>query len=170
MGLNIGTFNNSIIDSNALTRVTEQILNPNKEVRVDVSKLDLSKFNRISLGTDIYSAGTSTETAIQTAKAVTDFDLNLSNSFSANVQYLNSVAAQSLFSSKGNTENVDNAQKINPNEVVLATSNIDETANMQKDRRGSNPFSFYVNVNEKDDDNDFEQVNFNSYSGLNIFA
>lgn len=100
MGLNVGSLyssgaaGKSVIDIQALERVKEQILNPNKEQSVDLSKLDLSKFNRVSLGTDLYAARTNGETALQAAKAATDFDVNLSKAFSANVQYLNSQAAQ----------------------------------------------------------------------------
>ena len=107
MGLNVGYLNNAnsfkpIIDSQALSRVSEQILNPNKEQTIDVSKLDLSKFNRVSLGTDLYAARTNGEVALQASKAVTDFGVNLSSTFNSNIQYLNSQAAQSLFTSKEN--------------------------------------------------------------------
>ena len=175
MGLNIGAYNNnSIIDAQALTRVTQQILNPNKENNVDLSKLDLNKFNRVSLGTDLYSAGTSSQTAIQAAKAATDFDVNLSKAFSSNVQYLNSVAAQSLFTSRENNGkvviNVENTQKLDNIDALKASANIDETANLNKDRKGSNPFAFYINTNKNDDNEEVEYTQINSYSGLNIFA
>ena len=175
MGLNIGAFNNnSIIDAQALTRVTKQILNPERENSVEVSKLDLSKFNRVSLGTDLYSQRTNAELAIKASKAATDFDVNLSKAFSANVQYLNSAAAQSLFTSRENTGKVvvpvEQAQKTETAQALVASANIDETANLNKDRRGSNPFSFYANTNAKKDGDDFEVVDINPFSGLNIFA
>ena len=174
MGLNIGTFNNSIIDAQALTRVTEKIFAPEKQNTVDVSKLDLSKFNRVSLGTDFYAARTNTETAIRASKAATDFDVNLSKAFSANVQYLNSAAAQSLFTSKENTGkiviNVENAQKVDSDIALRASSNIEQTTNLNKERRGSNPFSFYINTNKKANNEDAETVDVQSYSPLNFFA
>ena len=175
MGLNIGTFNNnSIIDAQALTRVTKQILNPEQKNSVDVSKLDLEKFNRVSLGTDFYGARTNTQLALQASKAATDFDVNLSKSFSANVQYLNSAAAQSLFTSKENTGkvviSVENAQRPQTTDALVASSQIDETANLNKDRRGSNPFAFFANTNEKDNGEDIEYTAANTFSGLNIFA
>ena len=136
--------------------------------------MDLSKFNRASLGTDLYASRTNAEMAIKTSKAATDFDVNLSKAFSANVQYLNSVAAQSLFTSKENTGkvvvNVENAQKIDIPEALKATSNINETSNLNKDRRGSNPFSFYIDTKENKDDNDLEYVEVSEISGLNFFA
>ncbi len=175
MGLNIGAFNNSsIIDAQALTRVTEQILNSEKQSAVDVSKLDLSKFNRVSLGTDLYAARTNTETALQASKAATDFDVNLSKAFSANVQYLNSVAAQSLFTSRENTGkvviHVENTEKTLIESALQASSNVSETSNLNKDRKGSNPFSFYANTNDKEDGNDTEIIDTNPFTGLNIFA
>ena len=109
--------------------------------------------------------------ALQTAKAATDFDVNLSKAFSANVQYLNSVAAQSLFTAKDAGKiNVENTQNVETSQAVKASSNIEETANLNKDRRGSNPFSFYVNTNDKEEKIDFETANIDTYSGLNIFA
>ncbi len=175
MGLNIGTFNNnSIIDAQALTRVTEKILNPENQAVVDVSKLDLSKFNRVSLGTDLYGSRTNTETAIQAAKAATDFDVTLSSAFAANVQYLNSAAAQSLFITKGNLDKivvpVENTEKTLMESAVQASSNVSETSSLNKDRRGANPFSFYMNQNEDEDGSDIEIIDTNPFTGLNIFA
>lgn len=159
------------IDSEALLRVSEQILNPNKEQTVDVSKLDLSKFNRVSIGTDLYAERTNGEVALKAAKAAVDFDVNLSKAFSSNVQYLNSQAAQSLFTSKENTgkvvASVDNLNQKTENEIVVASSQISETKNMDKDKRGSNPFSFYVKVDNGSETEDAETSNLNS---INIFA
>ncbi len=175
MGLNVGSVYSynapkSIIDQRALEKVAEQILNPNKEQSVDVSKLDLSKFNRIDIGTDLYAARTSTETAIKASKAAVDFDLNLSKAFTVNIQYLNSQAAQSLFTSKENSGkvviSVDNIQPAVENEVIIASSQITETKDMNKDKRGSNPFSFYAKV-DKDEEVDDTEYQLNS---LNIFA
>ena len=176
MGLNVGYLNNAnsfkpIIDSQALSRVSEQILNPNKEQTVDVSKLDLSKFNRVSLGTDLYAARTNGEVALQASKAVTDFGVNLSSTFNSNIQYLNSQAAQSLFTSKENNPqaafSIENTLKAPEDQVVLASSQVSETNSMNKDKRGSNPFSFYVKVedNKEKEDSDVSILN-----SLNIFA
>ncbi len=172
MGLNIGTITSNnikpIIDTQALVKVSEQILNPEKNV--DVSKLDLSKFNRAKIGTDLYSPRTNSELALKTAKAVTDFDVNLSKSFSANVQYLNSQAAQSLFTSKENNGklvlNSEISNTPNENKIVQETSQVSETQNMNKDKRGSNPFSFYVASDSHSDEKN-EDAKTNS---INIFA
>ncbi len=171
MGYNIGQISSinaqrSMIDAQALERVKEQILNPNKDKTVDVSKLDLSKFNRVNLGTDLYAARTNGETALQASKAATDFDVNLSKAFSANVQYLNSQAAQSLFTSRENNGKVvvgvDNTQPAMGLEAVTASSQVVEPQNMDKDKRGHNPFAFYVNqtnnTNENENNEMFEDL------------
>ena len=171
MGFNVGSISSakaqvSIIDQQALARVKEQIFNPNNDKTVDVSKLDLSKFNRVNLGTDLYAAKTSGEVALQAAKAATDFGIQFSNAFNANVQYLNSQAAQSLFTSKENTGkvviNVDNVQTVMGNEAVIASSEIVETQNMKQDKRGQNPFAFYLNgtdnIDEEDGNKNFDDL------------
>ena len=174
MGLNVGSLysaNNAkpVIDSQALQRVAEKILNP-QEKTVDVSKLDLSKFNRPQMGTDLYAARTNGQLALQAAKAATDFDLNLSNAFSAKVQYLNSQAAQSLFTTKERngqlTVSVEAAKQDAENEIVLASSQVSETYNTNKDKKGSNPFSFYFNADQEDGEEN-ETI---ASKSLNIFA
>ena len=175
MGFNVGSIhsigaNQSIIDSQALARVSEQILNPNNEKTIDVSKLDLSKFNRVSLGTDLYAARTNGQVALQASKAATDFGLNLSQNFNANVQYLNSQAAQSLFTSKENLGkvviSVDNvATTKTENEVFVASTQILESQNLDKDKKGSNPFAFYMNLEQEQEEPEMGYAN-----EINIFA
>ena len=175
MGYNVGLLssantNRSIIDQQALARVKEQIFNPNNDKTVDVSKLDLSKFNRVSLGTDLYAARTNGEVALQASKAATDFGVQLSNAFNANVQYLNSQAAQSLFTSKENSGrvviNTDNTQPVMGSEAVIASAEIANINSMDKDKKGNNPFAYLVNpfsnVDEEKEDEEFGTRIFNS--------
>ncbi len=178
MGLNLG--NNlyaanavkPIIDTQAITRVAERIFNPENQQNqqtVDVSKLDLSKFNRVKLGTDLYAARTNGEVALKAAKAATDFDVNFSKAFSANVQYLNSQAAQSLFTSKENNGRIFIAaeQNLIPDEqqISVVSSQVAETRETNKDKKGSNPFSFYYQAEQRE-----ESENNDSLSSINIFA
>jgi len=176
MGLNAASLytgsNSSIIDTQALARVKEQIFNPSNDKTVDVSKLDLSKFNRASIGTDLYSARTNQEVVLQASKAATDFGVKFSQEFSSNVQYLNSIAAQGSLTAKENTpaaisiETVN--QAVNEQKIVAASTQTTETQDLNKDRRGSNPFSFYTQVeNSSEKENDDNDSLFNS---INIFA
>ena len=174
MGLNVGFVNHAkfgapAIDTQALAKVTEQILNPNSEKTIDVSKLDLSKFNRASLGTDLYASRTNGEVALQAAKAATDFDLKLSQSFSQNVQYLNSQAAQSLFTVKEANGlaafSIENTQ-VSEKELVIEATQVNETKDMNKDKKGSNPFSFYMPANESAENEESESI----FGSINLFA
>lgn len=173
MGLNIGYINNStrtkpVIDSEALARVKQQILNSDNTI--NTSKLDLSKFNRVSLGTDLYSYKTSSETVLQAAKAATDFDINFSEAFTSNVQYLNSQAAQSLFTQKENNGSaaisIDNTKTDAEEQVITAASHITETQDMNNDKKGSNPFFSFMSA-ESTDEKDNSDYDIDS---INIFA
>ncbi len=175
MGLNGASLyradsNISMIDQKALARVKEQILNPNNDKTVDVSKLDLSKFNRATLGTDLYSERTNTDTALQASKAVTDFGVKLSGQFNLNVQYLNSQAVQSLLAVKENTPasvSIEMAnQAINEREILTASASATETKDLNKDRRGSNPFSFYIHTENENESDDNESL----MNAISIFA
>ena len=175
MGLNVGFVNHAnygrpAIDSQALAKVTEQILNPNNQKTVDVANLDLSKFNRVSLGTDLYAARTNGDVALQASKAATDFGVNLSQNFAQNVQYLNAQAAQSLFSIKETNGlaafTADNINKVSENEMIVAATQVNETKDMNKDRRGSNPFSFYMPANEPAEQEETDSI----FGSINIFA
>ena len=94
MGFNVGSLNSNMyakmgIEPAALQKVSERILNQNTNTTIDVAKLNLSKFNRPTLGLDLYAAQTNSNKALEAAKAATDFNVNFSKSFEANVQYLN---------------------------------------------------------------------------------
>ena len=175
MGLNVGfvnhaNFGKSAIDPQALAKVTEQILNPNNQKTVDVASLDLSKFNRVSLGTDLYAARTSGDVALQASKAATDFGVNFSQNFAQNVQYLNAQAAQSLFSVKETNGlaafTAENANKVSESEIIIASTQVNETKDMNKDKKGSNPFAFYMPANEAQE----QEENDNIFGSINIFA
>ncbi len=161
-----------ILDVQALNQVTEQIFNPDKQEQpnIDLSKLDLSKFNRVKLGTDLYSQRTNGEVALKAAKAATDFDVNFSKAFSANVQYLNSQAAQSLFTSKENSGRIyvgtETNNKVGEPQLVAESAQIAQTNETNKDKKGSNPFSFYYQAQQSDE----QEGNDSLLSSINIFA
>lgn len=136
------------VDAQALARVKEQILNPQGDKTVDVSKLNLDRFNRVSLGTDLYAQRTDGQVALQASKAATDFGIDFSKQFNANVQMLNSLAAQAYVNNQdlsGKVIAVDVAnQAINEKDALVAATQTAGTQDLKKDRRGANPFSFYV--------------------------
>ena len=83
---------------------------------------------------------------------------------------MNSQAAQSLFTSKENNGkialSVENLQKINEEQIIIESSQISETKDMDKDKRGSNPFSFYIKTDKNEEQDDNESV----FNSINIFA
>lgn len=176
MGLDIARINsaytnNSMIDKAAFARVSERIFNPEKTESVDISKLDLSKFNRVKLGTDLYAERTNAEVALKASKAATDFGVNFSKQFNANIQYLNSIAAQSLLSAQeiGGVKAAQISgdllnQTLNEKEIIVSATQTTETKDLNKDKRGSNPFSFYFKAEGSEtEDND-------ALNDINIFA
>lgn len=167
--INSANYGKPVIDSQALIRVSSQILKPESEQAIDVSKLNLSGFHRVQLGTDLYAEKTNTYLALEAAKAKTGFDINLSNSALANIQYLNAQAAQSSLTTKDRngllTISAETIKEVSQNETILASSQVSETQDMDKNKKGQNPFSFYVHIEKEDnnDDNDipiFKSINF----------
>ena len=241
---------NQGIDVQAVKKIAQQIFaNAQAESTLDLQNLNLSNFSRSqAFGIDLYRANT--ETAIQTSLRSSDVDLKLSENFVANVQYLNSQAAQknaeniteynpelqtqqvqpveetnsepnvkiNIFEPKANVEEVsakqapkveevntsalrttdadvklavqtsenvnflnamaakehytlqktegkialpdDNVQKADSkNVVIIAPSNeTNGSQNMNNNRRGSNPFSFYMAIPKKEDENNEEET------------
>lgn len=169
--INSANYGKPVIDSQALIRVSSQILKPENEKAIDISKLNLSGFHRVQLGTDLYAEKTNTYLALEAAKAKTSFDIHLSNAASANIQYLNAQAAQSSLTAKDRNGqlsiSVEAAKEISANEIVLASSQVTETQDMNKDKKGQNPFSFYVHV-EKEDKNDENDIQI--FKSIDFFA
>lgn len=177
MGTNISSVNfannyKANIDVKSLAKVSEQILNgKNFETStINLSQNDLSKFNRISLGTDLYSEKTNGELALKISKANTDFGVQFNERLNAKIQYLNSQAAQSLFTSKENNGrviiSVENINKPSENEIITNSTQVNETFEMNKDKKGSNPFSFYVPTEKAEQNDDTEPL----FQPLNFYA
>lgn len=177
MSLNIANLNNGYnfnaqaIDVKAVKDITSQILDTkNTAPSVDLDKLNLSKFRRAELGVDLYSSRTNVEQASQIAIRNSGIDVNLNQSFIANVQYLNSQAAQ--------TQNVNKITKQVEGKIVVPVAEdsqvnlrevfalpkaaqLFEAQNLDKDKRGSNPFSYHKPAAKKEAE---------KTEGLNIFA
>ncbi len=85
---------NQGIDVQAVKKIANQIFaNAQAETTLDLQSLDLSKFSRTqAFGLDLYR--TNPDQAIQASLRSSDVDLKLSENFAANVQFLNSQAAQ----------------------------------------------------------------------------
>ena len=85
---------NQGIDVQAVKKIANQIFaSAQAETTLDLQNLDLTKFSRTqTFGLDLYR--TNPDQAIQASLRSSDVDLKLSENFAANVQFLNSQAAQ----------------------------------------------------------------------------
>lgn len=136
------------VDSNSLVQVTNEILSRNSQPKtIDLNNVDLSKFNRANRGVDLYNPNTS----IDTQRQVSMTNAGLLDVSNVNTAFLNSMAASSLYS-ENVANNVQGKMTINIQEgelqmlkeVQLPTSmtEVFSTAELAKDRRGSNPFAY----------------------------
>lgn len=154
MSLNIvsnytARINQNVIDTNAIKDITTQIFNAEPTKSVDLDSLDLTRFNRVDLGTDLYSKTTKAETATQIAVRNSGFDVNFNQNFISNIQYLNSQAAQNLVKSVSSQASTNIAPVVDKNEASIrevfalpAGAQVFESQSLNKDRKGSNPFSY----------------------------
>lgn len=133
---------NSGIDTASLKEVTQQIFqraNSNSAL----SNLDLTKFNRVTLGTDLYSGRVDASTARQIAMTNSGMQVNLSSDAQNSLKYLSSEASKSIFKSVDGKINIAETKEISERTktVVLPSfGQLTETADLGSDKRGSNPF------------------------------
>ncbi len=174
MSLNIANYaariNPSFIDNGAVKDITNQILNAEAKKTVDLDSLNLSKFKRADLGVDLYSSRTDAQKATQIALRNAGLDVNLNQNLIANVQYLNTQAAVSTHQNvakqvegKIALPTVEGAQQSLKEVFALpAAAQVIESQNTNKDKKGSNPFSYHQPAANKQDAE--------SVDALNIFA
>lgn len=143
MSLNV-SYNQNIksgIDTAALKEITQQIFQRASVKSAAAANLDLTKFNRVSQGTDLYKVDAAT--AREIAMTNLGMNVNLSDKTLNSLKYLSSEASKSVF------QNVDG--KVNPavniettqtkNTLGLPTfGRLTETADLDSDKKGSNPF------------------------------
>lgn len=134
--------NNGGIDIPALKEVTQQIFqraNSNSAL----SNLDLTKFNKVTLGTDLYSGRVDASTANQIAMTKVDMQVNLSTDARNSLKYLSSEASKSIFKSVDGKINIAETKEISERTKTVALPSfgrLTETADLGSDKRGSNPF------------------------------
>lgn len=148
-GLSISNLNG--IDVKNVNKVTENIFASLENKTVDVSKVDLTRFTRATQGVDLYSNKVSLD--VQRQISMTNAGLNEVQMNLSSVQALNASAAANLYNVD---KNVNGNMTIFANEAVeqkpvleelSQTMNVFET---QKDKKGSNPFSFF-SQNQKEE-------------------
>ena len=150
LNVNTAIYSAQGIDVNNVAKVSSQILKEaqsNKEPQVQA--IDYSKFNRATLGIDLYSSRTNVD--LQKQIAMTQAGLYAQ---AVNVAQLNSAAAASLYSANTVAKNVELAQSIQALELTMPQKITQETSKIQlfnitdKNSRSSNGFNPF-DVNEE---------------------
>jgi len=109
LNLNTNLYNAYGIDSANISKVSSQILGgSSNETQPTVQNIDYSKFNRATLGVDLYSSRTGTD--LQRQISMTQAGLYAQ---SVNVAKLNSQAAMNLYSAVNVQKNVSQMQSFN---------------------------------------------------------
>lgn len=147
------------IDTAALKEVTKQIFQRSNTQNASVlDNADLTKFNRVSLGTDLYKANAATARQIATVNA--GLDINLSEKAVQSLKYLNSQASKSVFSAvEGKIALPETQTSESKQNLVKLPSfgRLIETLDLSTDKKGSNPF-FYAQTSEAKNDEDLNIV------------
>jgi hypothetical protein len=151
------TSNRNYIDTTAINEVSKQIFQKAETNSFDINSTDLTKFRRPEVGVDLYSRRTDLDSARQIAIRNAGLDINLNENFIANIQYLNTQAAQGINKAQKTMEGkviapVAEGEKSEIKNIFNSQNNIElnNSKNLDKDKRGSNPFSFYsMNSNKE---------------------
>lgn len=159
--------NRNYIDTSAVNDVAKQIFKQADSKTFDINTADLSKFRRPEVGIDLYSQRTNLDTTKQVAVRNAGLDINLNENFIANVQYLNTMAAQGTNKISKNVEGkliapVAEGEKTDVKNIFNLTGAIELTnsKNLDKDKRGSNPFSFFsMNSNKGKEQQEDKNIN-----------
>ncbi len=150
MSLNINSvlYQKSGVDSVNALNVANRILSQSaaKQNVVQVQNIDYSKFNRSTLGLDLYSPRTGVELQRQVAQMQAGLYMQ-----SINVAQLNSKAAMNLYSAQAVQKNVSLTQSVEQKDVLPQLQDIKTPANTIQT----------INIQDK---------NPNSSNGFNPFA
>ncbi len=170
LGITLNT-NRNYIDTSAIGEITKQIFTKaESKSAIDTNVVDLSKFRRPEVGIDLYSQRTNLDTTRQIAVRNAGLDINLNQNFIANVQYLNTMAAQGATKAAKNVEGkliapVAEGEKSEIKNIfnLPGTIELSNSKTLDKDKRGSNPFSFNSMNTNKGKEQQEEKI-------VNIFA
>lgn len=135
---------NSGIDTAALKDVAKQIFQRAESKTTDIStKFDLSKFNRVSLGTDLYSGRVDASTANQIAMTKVGMQVSLSTEALNSLKYLSSEASKSVLRNIDGKIAIAETKEITERANVVALPSFGkliETVETGSDKQNSNPF------------------------------
>ena len=152
LGINSAIYSLNGVDVKNVDSVASRILSEAKKssAEVKIEGFDYSKFNRATLGVDLYSSRTNPE--LQKQIALTQAGLYLQ---SINVAKLNSQAALNLYSANTVQKQVELTQSIASNELIAPKALENHNSNLQlfnitdKNPNSSNGFNPFETSEEK---------------------
>lgn len=129
------------IDTAALKEVTQKIFQRANTQNSILANADLTKFNRVSLGTDLYKVNASAANQIAITKS--GMQVNLSDNALNSIKYLSSEASKSIFKGVEGKINIVVTEEIAKQQTTTEKpvfGKLTETTDLGSDKRGSNPF------------------------------
>lgn len=145
MSLNV-SYNQKLtsgLDVASLREVTQQIFQRANTQNSVLANADLTKFNRVTLGTDLYSGKVDASTARQIAMTNSGMQVNLSDNALNSLKYLSGEASKSIFKAVEGKVTVAETKEITEKKNVVSLPSfgrLTETADLGSDKQGSNPF------------------------------
>ena len=159
LNVNSAIYSAQGVDVNNVAKVSSQILAESAKTPT-VQAIDYSKFNRATLGIDLYSSRTNSD--LQKQIAMTQAGLYAK---AINVAKLNSAAAASLYSANAVAKNVELTQSIQAQELIAPQKLSQETSKIQlfnikdKNSNAKNSFNPFLadeeNLNQEESEKDF---------------
>ena len=113
LNVNSAIYSRQGIDVNNVNKIASQIVKEASNNQPTVQAIDYSKFNRATLGIDLYSSRTSAD--LQKQIAMTQAGLYAQ---AVDVAKLNSAAAANLYSASTVQKNVEMAQSVQAQELI----------------------------------------------------
>ena len=165
LGVNTAIYSSNGVDVNNVNKVASQILESASKTseEVAVKSIDFSKFNRATLGIDLYSSRTNVD--LQKQIALTQAGLYAQ---SVNVAKLNSAAAASLYSAQAVQKQVELTQSVQVAQELNSPKKVEENRNIIKffniasknsnSSKGSNPFTISSEDSLKEENNEAENA------------
>ena len=165
LNVNTAIYSAQGVDINNVNRVAGQILKEASNSQPTVQAIDYSKFNRATLGIDLYSSRTNVD--LQKQIALTQAGLYAQ---AVDVAKLNSAAAASLYSANTVAKNVELTQSIQAQELIAPQKIVEETSKIQlfniadKNSRSSNGFNPFNSDEEGLNQEESEKDSFNLFA------
>lgn len=162
LGISYNQKINSGIDAAALKEVTQQIFQRANSKNSAIANMDLTKFNRVSLGADLYSGKVDSTTARQIAMSNSGMQVTLSENAVNSLKYLSSEASKSIFKNVDGKITIPTTADITEKQTrseMPAFGRLTETADLDSDKRGSNPFYKGELLKIKKEDEKDETIN-----------